>query len=115
MDKTLEKLTVGGRLAHWRDQAGMNQEDFARKMGVSRSTQANYELDKRLPDFAYLAMLKSQGYPIGWLMGDAYMAADQKPLTPEEAMVLGCYQRANTAGKIAIEQVARIAADAAKS
>lgn len=110
MEKTLEKLTVGERLAHWRELAGMTQDEFARAMGVSRSTQANYEADKRLPDFAYLAMLKAKGFQIGWLMGDPYMAAEQRPLSAAELLLLGYYQKADAAGKATIEQVARMAA-----
>lgn len=112
-EQVLDQLTVGQRIAYWRNMVGMTQEEFGSAMGVSRNTQANYETDKRLPDFAYLAALKAKGYAIGWLMGDPYMAAEQKPLTPQEALLLGHYQKADKAGQATIEQVARMAAGAA--
>jgi transcriptional regulator with XRE-family HTH domain len=111
MEKNLDALTVGGRIAYWRAQAGLGQEEFGRLMGVSRNTQFNYENDRRLPDFGYLAALKSKGYQIGWLMGDAYMSAEHKPMTDQEAQVLGWYQRADESSRKAIEQLMRLAAE----
>ncbi|MFY9351646.1 MAG: helix-turn-helix transcriptional regulator [Sphingobium sp.] len=73
--------TIGARLKKIRDITGLSQADFGALFGVSRSTQVNYEGDKRPPDSNYLAALHEAGHDItyivtGQLQSDALSAEE---------------------------------------
>lgn len=43
-------LLIGSRIQEYRKKAGLNQEEFAEKMGVSRQAVSKWERDKAYPD-----------------------------------------------------------------
>lgn len=51
-------LLIGSRIQEYRKKAGLNQEEFAEKMGVSRQAVSKWERDKAYPDLDRLARLK---------------------------------------------------------
>ena len=50
-------MTFGEKLKEARKEAGLSQEQFAEKMGVSRSAVAKWESDKGMPDVANLKVM----------------------------------------------------------
>lgn len=45
-----EYLRIGDNLKHIRENSGENQTEFAKRLGISRSTYSNYENNNRVPD-----------------------------------------------------------------
>lgn len=50
-------LLIGARLQEYRKNAGLNQEEFAEKIGVSRQAVSKWELDKAYPDLDRLVCI----------------------------------------------------------
>jgi transcriptional regulator with XRE-family HTH domain len=50
-------MTLGSRIAHFRKQKGWTQSQFAKAVGMSPSTVAMYETNRRTPDDATLSRL----------------------------------------------------------
>jgi len=50
-------LLIGARLQEYRRSAGLNQEEFAEKLGVSRQAVSKWELDKAYPDLDRLVCI----------------------------------------------------------
>ncbi len=66
--------TLGDRLRKARELAGMDQDELARRVGISRGTVSNYELGRgvRPPKVVVLrAWANECGVPYGWLVGPA--------------------------------------------
>lgn len=109
MEKPIEELNLGEKLAYWRKQSGMSQEEFGGAMGVTRKTQSNYEQGERLPDFTYLAALKARGFAIGWLFGDRYLSVDQATeLTDDERVLVGHFRLASGEDKNVLKHMALV-------
>lgn len=53
------KSIFGENLKYYRNLLGMVQEDFAKSMGVTRSTLANYESGRSEPSFAFVCKAAS--------------------------------------------------------
>ena len=52
-------MTFGEKLREARKDAGLSQEEFAEKIGVSRSAVAKWESDRGLPDVGNLKVIAS--------------------------------------------------------
>ena len=50
-------LQIGARLLEYRKNAGLSQEEFAEKIGVSRQAVSKWELDKAYPDLDRLVCI----------------------------------------------------------
>ena len=50
-------LLIGSRIQEYRKKAGLNQEEFAEKMGVSRQAVSKWERDKAYPDLDRLVCI----------------------------------------------------------
>lgn len=64
--------TQGERIRDARTSLGLTQEEFAKRCGVHRKSQLNYELDKRHPSEAYLNALEEMGIDSIYVMTGAY-------------------------------------------
>ena len=50
-------LLIGARIQEYRKKAGMNQEEFAERLGVSRQAVSKWERDKAYPDLDRLVCI----------------------------------------------------------
>lgn len=57
MQKILDKNSLGYRLAKIQFELGINQKEFAIKLGVTQSAISKYERNERLPDYDLLENL----------------------------------------------------------
>lgn len=65
-------MNFGLRLREERKRIGLTQAEFAKKLGVSRNTQINYEAMDREPDVKYIARLEEIGVDSKFVVtGDA--------------------------------------------
>lgn len=77
-------FTLGDRMAKARQDAGITQEEMARRFGKSHSTIAKWELDKSQPN-NMLAVLnrwsQETHVPVQWLLGfeGGWAARDSNP------------------------------------
>lgn len=60
--------TQGERIRDARTKLGLTQDEFAKRCGVHRKSQQNYELDKRHPSAAYLDALEELGIDSVYIM-----------------------------------------------
>lgn len=60
--------TQGTRIRDAREKLGLTQEEFAKRCGVHRRSQVNYELDRRHPGEAYLDALDAMGIDSVYIM-----------------------------------------------
>lgn len=89
-------FTIGDRLRKAREEAGLDQGDFAIATGISRGTISNYERDEGTPKLPYLTVWAMRtGVPVKWLQTGEYPdptgpGADEcaiRDLNPEPADV----------------------------
>lgn len=57
MGKEIKKDSIGYRLARIRFELGLNQKEFAFKLGVTQSAISKYQRNERLPDYGLLEKL----------------------------------------------------------
>lgn len=67
-DENIRNIEIGERLAQVRKSAGLKQEDFADKYGVSATTQLGYEKGKTSPNAEYLCRLMDDGLDVFYLL-----------------------------------------------
>jgi transcriptional regulator with XRE-family HTH domain len=96
-------LNFSARLKKERNQLKLNQQDFATKAGVSKTTQFNYEKGDRQPDAAYLAAIAKMGVDITYLITGSHSLKSE--LTPEEEHLIENYRHASDEQKRSIYQV----------
>lgn len=60
--------SFGARIRAERLSLGFSQAAFAKKLGIHRNTQGNYESGEREPDAAYLAAASKAGVDIGYVL-----------------------------------------------
>ncbi|MHB1126615.1 MAG: helix-turn-helix domain-containing protein [Bacillota bacterium] len=61
---------LGEKLSKLRKNKGLSQAELARLLGMSRSTYAQYEIDRRNPDYETLSKMASFfGVSTDWLLG----------------------------------------------
>ena len=70
--KVYKMTTQGARIRDARVNLGLTQAEFAKRCGVHRQSQLNYELDKRHPSEAYLDALEELGIDSIYVMTGAY-------------------------------------------
>ncbi len=76
---TVPTWSLGDRLRKAREFAGMEQDELARRIGISRGTVSNYELGRgvRPPKVVVLrAWAHECRVPYGWLVGSADKGQD---------------------------------------
>ncbi len=82
-------MGVFERIKKVRQGAGLTQEEFGARVGVSKNTQMRYEKGLRHPDTEYLsAVAKAFNVDTGWLMTN-YETSDAERLNIARYQVLG--------------------------
>lgn len=99
-------VSIGDRLRAERDRLGIRQADFGAAVGVTRTSQFNYESGERSPDAGYLAAALNLGVDVLYVLTGSRSFVPPDPLTPREAVLLDNYRRAGEAGQRAIESTA---------
>lgn len=100
-------MSFGVRLKEKREELGMSQDEFAKKLGVSRICIANYESGKNYPKAAnlidILSVLKCDA---NYLMQD-YFKGDERfrPLTEAEKDMINKYRIINDAGRKIVNSI----------
>jgi transcriptional regulator with XRE-family HTH domain len=61
-------MTIGPRIKEERKRLGLSQAEFARRIGIHRQTQINYESEERKPDTDYLAAAAKAGIDLGYVL-----------------------------------------------
>lgn len=67
-DNKARAVAIGDRLREQRQRLGLSQLDFAEAVGVSKTTQFNYETGARSPDAEYLLNAGEQGVDITFVL-----------------------------------------------
>ena len=74
-------LLIGSRIQEYRKKAGLNQEEFAEKMGVSRQAVSKWERDKAYPDLDRLVCICEI---LDVQVGELIYGKGDEPEAPEE-------------------------------
>ncbi len=78
-------MTIGEKLTKIRKDAGLSQEAFGESLGVSRQAISKWESDSSIPDVEKLiAINKTYGADIGWILGTKDNSEDDSELTPRQ-------------------------------
>lgn len=70
--------TVGSRLRKERERLGLIQTELAEKIGISRTSQQNYENDRRKPDTDYLSRVADLGVDVQYVITGERVRQDSK-------------------------------------
>lgn len=66
--------SVGARLREERNRLRLSQTAFADLAGITKTTQGNYETNKRSPDAAYLAAVAEHGVDVQYVVTGAHVS-----------------------------------------
>lgn len=97
----------GERLKHERNRLGLSQAEFAKKAGIHRNTQANYEVGERAPDVSYYKTIAELGVSIPYVIdGDRFDAVP----SPSSYLTRGIFEDASNLGLTGLypEAIARL-------
>lgn len=96
-------MNIGNRIKEERVRLGLNQFEFGKLAGVSKTTQFNYEKGDRQPDAAYLAAVAAVGVDVMYLItGTRRVDPD---LSPDEVALLSNYRNLGPEQRASINQV----------
>lgn len=95
---------VASRLLEERERLGLTQADFARRGGVGRTTQINYEAGQTSPPASYLLQLAAHGLDVVYVLTGS-RAATVGALNAEESTLVDNYRSATDAGRAAARSV----------
>jgi len=70
-------MSIGKRIAEERKRLELTQAEFAKKAGVSLSTQKRFEANERAPSIHYIGDIAKAGVNIGYVMTGSNSALDQ--------------------------------------
>lgn len=59
---------LGERLRKEREREGLTQEELAKRVGITRRSQVNYEAGKRVPDAKYLLAIAGRGLDVEYVL-----------------------------------------------
>lgn len=93
--------TLGDRLREERERMGLNQTDFAKLAGGSRSAQASYERGEKVPGGGYLTAMSSVGVDILYVLSGQRTPRTGNLSGDEEELILA-YRTAPLAVKAAV-------------
>ncbi|ARL36027.1 helix-turn-helix domain-containing protein [Burkholderia pseudomallei] len=85
--------SVGARLREERTRLGLSQTAFADVAGITKTTQGNYETNKRSPDATYLSTVSRHGVDIQYVVtgqraADSGVAVDTVKSAVEKAFTM---------------------------
>lgn len=89
---------MGARLKAERQRLGMKQQEFADRVGVSKTAQFNYEVGERAVDAAYLQRAAEFG------LDPLYVVTGVRPVTDDEFVVISRYAVSVSAGAGAVSE-----------
>ena len=98
-------LNFGERLKKERNALGMNQQAFADKAGVSKTTQFNYEKGTRQPDAGYLAAISEMGVDVMYVLTGS---RSLNSLAPDESSLLDNYRHLCEEQRDAVFRVSQV-------
>lgn len=90
-------MTIGERLRLERERAQLTQTELARRAGVTKNTQGNYERNQGSPGADYLAAIHEAGLDINVVV----LGQPGGATSPDEALLLSAYRAASPALKAA--------------
>ncbi|MBV1790237.1 helix-turn-helix domain-containing protein [Marinobacterium sp. D7] len=96
-------MNIGDRIKEERVRLGLNQFEFGKLAGVSKTTQFNYEKGDRQPDAAYLAAVAAIGVDVMYVITGTRRVDPE--LSPEEIQLLSCYRDLGPEQRASISQV----------
>lgn len=107
----LDAAAIGGRIKTIRGK--LTQDEFAKQVGVARSSIVRYENGQREPNAEFLVKMQQVlGVDPLWLLsGDQFAGAGKEMtsgLSADETMLLSHYRNATNEGKEALLMVARV-------
>lgn len=81
----IPQWTLADRLRKARDHAGLNQADFAKRIGIARSSIVNYETGRTSPSRpVILSWAFATGVSLEWLIGDTPNSPNKRRLRTTE-------------------------------
>lgn len=96
-------MSFSARLRQAREQAGLTQQAFADKLGVTKSAIGNYENGVSSPKWDVLVKIFDVLHvEPNFLYQDDFSSSDSTPacvLTPAQAKLLGCFDLLNEEGQ----------------
>ncbi|HCT6817137.1 TPA: helix-turn-helix transcriptional regulator [Morganella morganii] len=95
--------TIGIRLKTERERLGLNQTDFAKLAGYSRSAQASYERDEKTPGGEYLQKIAEHGCDILYILTGQLTEA--KSISEEENKLISNYRAMDEAARLNMQAV----------
>ena len=112
-------IEIGARLAEERKRLGLSQSAMAECGGIVKVTQLNYEMGRRAPDSAYLALVAKAGVDVLYVVlgmrtpplpGAADDGKQAVRLDKRQQALLQNYDAADEVGKSYIEGTANLSA-----
>jgi len=94
-------MSMGERIRNEREKIGLQRKELAEKMGVSDTTQGNYEKNRKAPDAKYLEQMAELGADV------QYIITGNPTLRPEDATLLDDWLKLNDADRRAFAQAVR--------
>ena len=88
----LSREAVGNRLQQERKRIGLNQDDFAQKVGVAKRTLAGYEGGTGDVGATVLALAAELGVDVLYIVTGARTPQHDGSITPEEIQVIEQYR-----------------------
>ncbi len=98
-------LNFGDRLKEERNALKLNQQAFADRVGVSKTTQFNYEKGLRQPDATYLAALSEMGVDVMYVLTGS---RSLNSLAPDESALLDNYRHLCDEQREAVYRVSEV-------
>lgn len=106
-------MSFGQRLSEERKRIGLNQTEFGRIAGVTKTSQVNYESGERSPSVDYWQAIATAGVDVQYIITGIKTATQNTALSPREAALLDNYRHVDDElDKKVIERTAFLAAKA---
>lgn len=97
--------TLGERLREEREKLGLNQTDFAKLADHSRSAQAAYERDEKIPGGGYLSTLATAGIDVLYVLTGNKTPSSMDSVSMEERKLIENYRAMDEAARLNIQAV----------
>lgn len=99
--------TIGGRIQIIR--GGLTQEEFAKRLGIGRTTLIRYENNERLPDAGLLRnILQNFDVDPGWLLLGVGDAPIREQISPEKMELMKAFDKMTPDQRRAILEVGKV-------
>ena len=102
-------MSFGKRLAEERKRIGLNQTEFGKIGGVTKTSQVNYEAGERSPNVDYWQAIAASGADVQYILTGirtTAVATQEPTLTARQKALLDNYEHTDEYGKGIIEATA---------